>query len=102
MLIFALPIRNEGDNKSSLNNDFVAQLVEQYTFNVWVLGSSPNGITFKNESRSMSGFFILYIVYFLSIYRQIPNFNHYALFQENICFYSIYQNVSEVSRKRKR
>ena len=45
MLIFALPIRNEGDNKSSLNNDFVAQLVEQYTFNVWVLGSSPNGIT---------------------------------------------------------
>ena len=59
MLIFALPIRNEGDNKSSLNNDFVAQLVEQYTFNVWVLGSSPNGITFKNESRSMSGFFIL-------------------------------------------
>ena len=27
------------------NFDFVAQLVEQYTFNVWVLGSNPNGIT---------------------------------------------------------
>ena len=26
-------------------NDSVAQLVEQYTFNVWVLGSSPSGIT---------------------------------------------------------
>jgi len=26
-------------------NDLVAQLVEQYTFNVWVLGSSPSGIT---------------------------------------------------------
>ena len=37
----------------SLNNslpipsfyDLLAQLVEQYTFNVWVLGSSPRGIT---------------------------------------------------------
>ena len=27
--------------------DSVAQLVEQYTFNVWVLGSSPSGITQK-------------------------------------------------------
>jgi hypothetical protein len=26
-------------------DDSVAQLVEQYTFNVWVLGSSPSGIT---------------------------------------------------------
>ena len=25
--------------------DCVAQLVEQYTFNVWVLGSSPSAIT---------------------------------------------------------
>ena len=29
----------------SLISDSVAQLVEQYTFNVWVLGSSPSGIT---------------------------------------------------------
>ena len=26
-------------------SDSVAQLVEQYTFNVWALGSSPSGIT---------------------------------------------------------
>ena len=26
-------------------DDSVAQLVEQYTFNVWVLGSNPSGIT---------------------------------------------------------
>ena len=26
-------------------DDSVAQLVEQYTLNVWVLGSSPSGIT---------------------------------------------------------
>ena len=26
-------------------DDLVAQLVEQYTFNVWALGSSPSGIT---------------------------------------------------------
>ena len=25
--------------------DLVAQLVEQYTFNVWVLGSNPSGVT---------------------------------------------------------
>jgi hypothetical protein len=30
---------------SQLRNDLVAQLVEQYTFNVWALGSSPSGIT---------------------------------------------------------
>ena len=26
--------------------DLVAQLVEQYTFNVWVLGSNPSQVTF--------------------------------------------------------
>ena len=30
---------------ASKGDDSVAQLVEQYTFNVWVLGSSPSGIT---------------------------------------------------------
>ena len=28
-------------------SDSVAQLVEQYTFNVWALGSNPSGITKK-------------------------------------------------------
>ncbi len=28
--------------------DLVAQLVEQYTFNVWVLGSNPSQVTSKN------------------------------------------------------
>ena len=37
--------------------DSVAQLVEQYTFNVWVLGSSPNGITSKNESLANARLF---------------------------------------------
>ena len=36
--------------------DSVAQLVEQYTFNVWVLGSSPNGITKGREAQA--SFFI--------------------------------------------
>ena len=27
------------------NEDSIAQLVEQYTFNVWVLGSSPSRVT---------------------------------------------------------
>ena len=36
-------------------SDSVAQLVEQYTFNVWVLGSSPSGIT---KLRHKSGLFL--------------------------------------------
>ncbi len=35
--------------------DSVAQLVEQYTFNVWALGSSPSGIT---KLRRKSGLFL--------------------------------------------
>ena len=44
------------------SNDSVAQLVEQYTFNVWALGSNPSGITkyspsLKFRVRSRFGFF---------------------------------------------
>ena len=34
----------------SNNGDLVAQLVEQYTFNVWVLGSNPSQVTKKTIS----------------------------------------------------
>ena len=34
-------------------NDSVAQLVEQYTFNVWVLGSNPSGITSKIKKHCL-------------------------------------------------
>ncbi len=40
-IIFALPITEW--------NELVAQLVEQYTFNVWALGSSPSGFTLKSH-----------------------------------------------------
>ena len=36
---------NEGLVLSLEKQDSVAQLVEQYTFNVWVLGSNPSRIT---------------------------------------------------------
>ncbi len=32
-----------------LSNDFVAQLVEQQTLNLWVLSSSLSGVTFKKS-----------------------------------------------------
>ena len=48
--IFALPITEW--------NELVAQLVEQYTFNVWALGSNPSGITKKKKGRQLP-FFIL-------------------------------------------
>ena len=34
----------------------VAQLVEQYTFNVWALGSSPSQITKKSKPPFFGGF----------------------------------------------
>ena len=37
--------RGTHSGSGRLPNDSVAQLVEQYTFNVWVLGSNPSGIT---------------------------------------------------------
>lgn len=45
--------------------DSVAQLVEQYTFNVWVLGSSPNGITSWDKSKfnRLVPFFLALIPY---------------------------------------
>jgi hypothetical protein len=36
--------------------DSVAQLVEQYTFNVWVLGSNPSGITTKPQIEKSGAF----------------------------------------------
>ncbi len=38
--------------------ELVAQLVEQYTFNVWALGSSPSQFT---EKESRDGFFFLWV-----------------------------------------
>ena len=39
--------------------DSVAQLVEQYTFNVWVLGSNPSRVTkkpYRNKGFCMAFF----------------------------------------------
>ncbi|MFM1946893.1 MAG: hypothetical protein RL207_1176, partial [Bacteroidota bacterium] len=40
-------------------NDSLAQLVEQYTFNVWALGSNPRGITNKSPLRKKWTFVVL-------------------------------------------
>ena len=42
-------------NNEGTTVDFVAQLVEQYTFNVWALGSSPSGIT---KTSAKAGVFL--------------------------------------------
>jgi hypothetical protein len=39
--------------------DSLAQLVEQYTFNVWALGSNPRGITKETHFQQEMGFFFL-------------------------------------------
>ena len=36
--------------------DSVAQLVEQYTFNVWVLGSNPSRVTSKKKLLDFCNF----------------------------------------------
>lgn len=38
--------------------DSVAQLVEQYTFNVWVLGSNPSGITEHGQGSISLAIFV--------------------------------------------
>ena len=43
--------------------DLVAQLVEQYTFNVWVLGSSPSQITKSKEVNASFFMPFTYILY---------------------------------------
>jgi hypothetical protein len=40
-----LPSLPQKATATATGTDSVAQLVEQYTFNVWVLGSNPSGIT---------------------------------------------------------
>ena len=45
ILIFALLIQKWLNVFEWELYDSVAQLAEQYTFNVWVLGPSPSGIT---------------------------------------------------------
>ena len=56
----------ETDREVLKDNDIVAQLVEQYTFNVWVLGSSPNGIT---KPRKRGAFFILWHLFIFCIHQ---------------------------------
>jgi hypothetical protein len=48
--IFALPIKKG-------IGELVAQLVEQYTFNVWALGSSPS--QFTRPQHKLRSFFIV-------------------------------------------
>jgi putative endonuclease len=50
-------------------------LVEQYTFNVWVLGSNPSGITGAKPKkrlhiRGLQAFFTLYMFYCYIIYSE--------------------------------
>ena len=54
------------------DGDSVAQLVEQYTFNVWALGSSPSGITEQKEKEKQKEknpeFFFLF--FFLALFKR--------------------------------
>ena len=40
-------VRIQSQTRKIKITDLVAQLVEQYTFNVWVLGSNPSQVTIK-------------------------------------------------------
>ena len=54
--IFALFLHSQ---RKKGTKELVAQLVEQYTFNVWVLGSSPSQFT-KNPQHQLRIFYALY------------------------------------------
>ena len=49
---FSTPVKTEW-------KELVAQLVEQYTFNVWALGSNPSGITKETYFQKEMGFLFL-------------------------------------------
>jgi hypothetical protein len=53
--LISFPLSLQSKKKS--NVELVAQLVEQYTFNVWALGSSPSQFT-KKPSRYPGGLFL--------------------------------------------
>jgi hypothetical protein len=56
LILFSLSLQS----KKKLPDELVAQLVEQYTFNVWALGSSPS--QFTKSLRKCGGFFFIKIV----------------------------------------
>jgi hypothetical protein len=71
---------NEQSNKGVV--DSVAQLVEQYTFNVWALGSSPSGITTTNRKQLIFKclrFFISNVAQYVAQLNKIESFfaNHF-------------------------
>jgi hypothetical protein len=70
-MLFALFLHSQ---KSLHFFECVAQLVEQYTFNVWVLGSSPSGITTKIKafkSMDLKAFVFLKFAYLSTHFKSI-------------------------------
>ena len=61
-------------------NDSVAQLVEQYTFNVRVLGSSPSGIT--KGSLPKGSYDCLFNMYYFGLRQQLRCGNHTVIASE--------------------
>lgn len=58
--------------------ELVAQLVEQYTFNVWVLGSSPS--QFTKGVHLMNSFFYLFHTKFVFLHQHNSLIFAYNLF----------------------
>ena len=77
--------------------DPVAQLVEQYTFNVWALGSNPSGITKETYFQKEMGFLFLmtFKMHFDKLERNkkpknyIAQFGFYAWIEPKKCVHGI-------------
>ncbi len=61
-MLSVVPTDCVGRSLFQAKDDLVAQLVEQYTFNVWVLGSSPSGVTL-NKPKLLEMSFLGFIFY---------------------------------------
>ena len=57
-------------------DELVAQLVEQYTFNVWALGSSPSQFTVASETSEA------FLIYALCLYHFLESQPVHRLFQK--------------------
>ena len=62
------PPQATGQQNKGGTYDSVAQLVEQYTFNVWVLGSNPSGITKNKKPLVKEAFCVINLLVPLSCF----------------------------------
>ncbi len=94
-----------GNNRKIVEKvDSVAQLVEQYTFNVWVLGSNPSGITNSSFISIKTLKTARFEGFLFSFCFNISKFLHFStlistLFQYEVLCKALYQQAACTTKR---